>query len=71
MKKEFGPQGWRGNGLRCFGVTMKYRTLFEISIAERAQRIAVATIEQMTDHFKFRCPLTGEAKLGANWAETH
>jgi DNA polymerase-1 len=39
-------------------------------IAERASRIAVESIEAMTTHFKFRCPLTGEAKLGRNWAET-
>lgn len=41
------------------------------SIADRAAKIAVESIEAMTGKFNFRCPLTGEAKLGRNWAETH
>jgi DNA polymerase-1 len=71
MKKEFGPQGWRGNWAAMLWSHDEIQNAVRDQYAGQAQRIAVATIEQMTDHFKFRCPLTGEAKLGANWAETH
>jgi hypothetical protein len=23
------------------------------------------------EHFNFRCPTAGEAKIGTNWSETH
>jgi DNA polymerase I-like protein with 3'-5' exonuclease and polymerase domains len=29
------------------------------------------SIHAAGEYFKFRCPLAGEAKSGANWAETH
>lgn len=31
----------------------------------------VEAIRKAGDHFKFRCPLDGEWKAGANWMETH
>jgi DNA polymerase I-like protein with 3'-5' exonuclease and polymerase domains len=34
-------------------------------------RLAVASIEAAGNHFGLRCPLSGEFKLGASWAETH
>ena len=33
--------------------------------------IAVDAIRKAGEHFKFRCPLDGEWKVGRNWAETH
>lgn len=39
--------------------------------AEKVAAIAVESIKQVTDIFNFNCPLTGEAKLGSNWAECH
>jgi DNA polymerase I-like protein with 3'-5' exonuclease and polymerase domains len=32
---------------------------------------AVACIRKAGEHFKFRCRLDGEAKVGASWADTH
>ena len=32
---------------------------------------AVQSIRNTTEHFKFRCPLEGEYKIGNNWSETH
>ena len=27
--------------------------------------------QRTQDHFKFRCPLAGEIKVGTNWSDTH
>jgi DNA polymerase I-like protein with 3'-5' exonuclease and polymerase domains len=35
------------------------------------KRIAVDATAAAGDFFKIRCPLTGEAKAGSSWAETH
>jgi DNA polymerase-1 len=32
---------------------------------------AVQTIREVGEHFKFRCPLSGEFKVGPTWAATH
>jgi DNA polymerase I-like protein with 3'-5' exonuclease and polymerase domains len=39
--------------------------------AKAVSAIAISSIESITDHFHFRIPLTGEAKVGNSWAETH
>jgi DNA polymerase-1 len=59
MKKEFGPQGWRVNGPQCFGVTTKYKSPFVKRSQIAQERIAVATMQQMTEHFKL--------PLSAHW----
>jgi DNA polymerase-1 len=33
--------------------------------------LAVKSIVKAGEHYKFRCPLNGEYKVGENWAETH
>ena len=40
-------------------------------VIEATKTVLVDSIRSMTDHFHFRCPLDGEAKVGANWATTH
>ena len=32
---------------------------------------AVKAFEQAGEYYDFRCPITGEYKVGQNWAETH
>ena len=39
--------------------------------AERFGQLAASCIEAAGIHFKLRCPLAGDYKVGANWAETH
>jgi len=41
------------------------------SQAERFGQLAASCIEAAGLHFKLRCPLAGDYKVGANWAETH
>lgn len=71
MEKEFGPQGWRGQWAAMLWSHDEIQVAVREDIAARAALIAVEAMEAMTEHFKFRCPLTGEAKLGNNWCETH
>jgi DNA polymerase I-like protein with 3'-5' exonuclease and polymerase domains len=40
-------------------------------IADDVGKEAVKSFQLAGDHFKFRCPITGEYKVGANWADTH
>jgi DNA polymerase-1 len=39
--------------------------------AEHVSRHAVRAIREAGEVLKLRCPLTGEARVGKNWAETH
>lgn len=38
---------------------------------KEAMTVATTTIEALEERFKLGCSLTGEAKIGRNWAETH
>lgn len=71
MKAEFGEQGWRGQWAACLWSHDEVQIAVREEIADRAAVIVVNAIESMTEHFKFRVPLTGEAKLGSNWRDTH
>ena len=39
-------------------------------IAEYIGEVAVWSFEQAGEHFNFRCPITGEFKIGDNWYDT-
>jgi DNA polymerase I-like protein with 3'-5' exonuclease and polymerase domains len=71
LTERYGPQGWDGQWAALLWIHDEYQMAVRPVIAEDAAEIVVASIRHMTDHFKFRCPLTGEAKLGGTWAETH
>jgi DNA polymerase I-like protein with 3'-5' exonuclease and polymerase domains len=71
MTAQFGPQGWDGRWAALIWYHDEIQVALQKIIAEQAQAIAVASVEHMTEHYSFRCPLTGEAKLGHNWAECH
>jgi DNA polymerase I-like protein with 3'-5' exonuclease and polymerase domains len=40
-------------------------------IADNVGRLAVAAIREAGVSFAFRCPLSGEFRVGSSWAETH
>jgi DNA polymerase-1 len=40
-------------------------------IADTVGRCAVESIAAAGEHFGFKCPLSGEFKVGASWADTH
>ena len=39
--------------------------------AEAVGSMAVEAIKEAGEEFEMRCPLSGEYKVGNNWAETH
>lgn len=41
------------------------------AIADEVGKIIVKSMEQAGEHFKFRVPISGESKVGRNWADTH
>lgn len=40
-------------------------------LADEIGTLAVRSFQLAGEHFKFRCPIDGQYKIGANWAETH
>jgi len=40
-------------------------------MTEFVGRITARAITEAGEHFSFNCPLSGEYKIGLNWAETH
>jgi DNA polymerase I-like protein with 3'-5' exonuclease and polymerase domains len=40
-------------------------------IADEVGKLMVESFEEAGRYFNFRCPITGEYKVGNNWAETH
>ena len=49
----------------------EWQTEARESIADETARLAIQSIEDAGDILSLRCPITGEARVGANWAETH
>lgn len=45
--------------------------VYRPEIAEALGELAIEALKQAGEHFKFRCPITGEYKIGKNWKETH
>jgi DNA polymerase I len=40
-------------------------------LADQIGQTAVRCFERAGEHFNFRCPITGEYRVGQSWAETH
>ena len=49
----------------------EHQTLTLAENAERVGELGVAGMEEASAYFNLRCKLTGEAKIGQNWQETH
>lgn len=69
--RHFGPQGWRGLWASLMWSHDETQTATRPEIVEPAKIIIVQSIRDMTQHFNFRCPLDGTAKVGLNWKDTH
>lgn len=55
----------------CANVHDEWQIETDPDKAEFIGQTAVTAITKAGEHFQFRCPLTGEYKIGGNWAETH
>lgn len=71
LTERFGPQGWDGQWAALGWIHDEVQIAVRPAIADEVKRILVEEIDKLTEHFHFRCPLTGEAKVGGNWKETH
>lgn len=73
FRARYGKPGWeKGKLWTPLGwIHDEFQGAFRPQIVEEVKALAVSRLEGLTEHFKFRCPLTGEAKHGANWLETH
>jgi DNA polymerase I-like protein with 3'-5' exonuclease and polymerase domains len=71
MTARFGEQGWSGQWAALGFIHDEIQIAVRPEIREEACRIAVESAQYITEVFNWRCPLDGEAKLGANWKETH
>jgi DNA polymerase I-like protein with 3'-5' exonuclease and polymerase domains len=40
-------------------------------LADYVGQEAVKSFQQAGEYYNFRCPITGEYKVGNNWADTH
>lgn len=69
--RELGDPGWNGQW------TPLLWSHDEVQIAVRRRHakwlceLLVSEMRKITDHYKWRVPLDGEAKIGGNWAATH
>jgi DNA polymerase I len=71
MTAAYGPQGWGGQWAALGWIHDEAQVAIRPDIAEAVCKVAVRSIEVLTNYYHFRCPLTGEARIGANWKETH
>lgn len=64
----------RGNGLDARLVLHVHDEIQAEAKPEHAETVGKLFLEAIREaglHFKFRCPLSGEFKIGNSWAETH
>lgn len=71
LEQEFGPQGWDGLWAALLWSHDETQTGCRPHIAERVCQIKVEEIRKITQHYNWRIPLDGEAKVGQNWCMTH
>lgn len=71
MTDRFGPQGWGGKWAALLWIHDEIEVAVRPEIAEEARQIAVDSIRYITQHFSWRIPLDGDARLGRTWADVH
>ena len=62
---------WKTDVIQMAHVHDEYQLASRPEIAEQIGAIGIQAITKAGEHFKFRCPLAGEYKVGHNWAECH
>jgi DNA polymerase-1 len=68
---QFGKQPVKMDVEQVASVHDEYQFMVSKNYAESVGNIVVWAIQQAGADFDFRCPLDGEYRVGANWAETH
>jgi DNA polymerase I len=67
----WGPQGWDGKWAALLWVHDEIEWAVRPEIAEDSKILVVDSIRHITDTFKWRIPLDGDARLGRTWADVH
>ena len=49
----------------------EYQCLLRPQYTELFKKLAIDSFRKSGEYFSLKCPLTGEAKIGKNWCETH
>jgi DNA polymerase-1 len=71
LTDRYGPQGWEGQWAAMLWVHDEVQIAVRPEIAEDVCRILVDSIQCITEHFQWKVALSGEAKVGRSWKETH
>lgn len=71
LDQEIINRGWRHKVQQVLWVHDECQFDCDPDIAEEFGQVAVDCIAKAGEVFNVRCPLTGEYKIGSNWAETH
>ncbi len=66
-----GQQGWGGSWAALGWIHDEVALAVKKPAVKSVTAIVLASLRSMTEHFDFRVPLDGEAKIGQNWAQTH
>ena len=71
LTQRFGPQGWDGQWAALAWVHDEVQIACRPEIEAEVRSILVESIVFMTEHYGWKVALSGEAKTGRNWKETH
>jgi DNA polymerase-1 len=71
MQAQGYTHGWNGDYCLCAWVHDEIQVAVREDLAHKVGKIAVLTIQRVTEVFNFKCPLDGEFNIGNSWAETH
>lgn len=71
MKREYGPPSWSGLWTPLGWSHDEIQQATRPYISAPVSKLLVDTIAKVGEHYNWRCPLTGESKIGKNWAECH
>jgi DNA polymerase-1 len=69
--KELGEPGWNGQWVPLLWSHDEVQVGVRKKHAEWACRVLVEEIRKVGEHYKWRVPLDGEAKVGLDWRSTH
>lgn len=71
LTRDLGPQGWSGKWAALGWIHDEVQLAVRPDVSHIVKATVVSEIKLLTQHFKFRIALDGEAKTGANWSICH
>lgn len=71
LYETLGEPGWTGRWTPLVWSHDEVQIAVRDEYANSVRSVLLDSIRSMTQHFNFRLPLDGEARIGNTWAETH